>query len=755
MTQSNSDNDFENIVDIAPFPILIHRIGEIKYVNAYCLELFEVTETSFLVGKNILDFIYPDDKPAVIEAIRRGLVEKVRHSILNARIITGKGNIVNTQTKSSSLMFRGEECRLVVAYEYDHAVKVEEKLRDKELLLQKISDILPDCMIVVDNKTRKVIFENRSLPETLGYTREDLAPFQDQFDFIQHIIHPDDLNKLISARKELFDAKNEGKYIVTEYRIKDKSGKWHWLLSRSTLFRKFEEEGHQLSFGIVQDITLLKNYEQQLTEQKQLLQKITSTVPNHISVFDLTNNQVVYQNFPFTDALGYPSGYQMNTPFDVVHPDHLPVAMERLNKILHLKEGEIFSAVGEFKNYNGSKRKMFTRITPFLMNDDGTVRQVLVSLTDLQELEEAQLRLEASEEKRKAILYALPDLVFQLSADGVVTDFYPNVELQGILESMQFVGKSVYDVLHNRDANEVLNLIQKVLTDGEMRTYEYTHTTSKQTLHFEFRFVRIRHDSVIVVVRDVTNLRKTQHELQQKLNELSEKNLELERYITSNTELEKFAYIASHDLREPIRSVVGFAQLIQKRNARNLDNESKEFLENIIQSAQRMNQLVHGLLEYSRVNNTERRFRPVKLNDTLNTVVSDLRASMDENKAVVNFGELPEVIGDEIQLRQLFQNLISNAIKFRKEDEDPVVKIAAVKNNSGWLFSVTDNGLGIDMKHSKSIFQLFNRLHNTNKYPGTGIGLAVCKKIVERHGGEIWIESEPAKGTTFYFTLPG
>ncbi|MBL7778894.1 MAG: PAS domain S-box protein [Chitinophagales bacterium] len=750
-----TDNDFENIVDISPYPILIHKMGVMRYANELCVEMFELETAEQVIGTNLLQYIHPDDRQILMEAIAKGATEKVRYTLLNARMVTAKGRVVNTQTKSASLRFRGEDCRLAVAYEYDHHTKVEEELKNKNLILEKIAEILPDSFIVVDNKTREVIFENKSLLDTLGYTSQDLNGYEDQFDFIQHLIHKEDLRKLVDARKDLFDENKRGSYVATEYRVKDKSGKWRWILSRSTLFRKLDGKGHQLSFGIAQDITLLKEYEQQLTEQKQLLDKITATIPNHISIYDIASNKSVYYNVKLAHILGYPADYENDNPLDRFHPDYLPTAIDSIRKIAVLKEGEIFSTVGEYRNADGSKRKMLTRATPFLMNEDGSVKQALVSITDLQELESTQLKLEASEEKRKAILYALPDLLFQINAQGFVTDFYPNIDSRDILERMQFIGKNVREIVPEENALDVLKMIGEVLSTGEMKTMEYVHEGTDGPLHYEFRAIQVNSAEVIIVVRDVNSLRSAQNQLQQKLNEISEKNTQLEKYITSNTELEKFAYIASHDLREPIRSIVGFTQLLQKRNPDNIDTDSKEFLANIISSAQHMNKLVHGLLDFSRVESAGRRFVPINLNDLLKKVLNDLKVSIEENDAVIEIAELPEIRADEIQIRQLFQNLISNAIKFRKEDETPVVKVSALKKEDEWLFTIADNGIGMDMKYSKKVFQIFSRLHSSEKYHGTGIGLAVCKKIVERHGGDIWIESTPGNGATFYFTVSG
>ena len=312
---------------------------------------------------------------------------------------------------------------------------------------------------------------------------------------------------------------------------------------------------------------------------------------------------------------------------------------------------------------------------------------------------------------------------------------------------------NVKNYISDKDYATVLRVLKAAIETGEMQTYEYVYRQSGLEFYFEFRTLRISETQAVVIVRDVTSLRKTQNELNSKVLELSDKNMVLEKYITSNAELEKFAYIASHDLREPVRSIIGFAQLVKRRNGDQLSAEANEHLDNIISSGHRMYSLVHGLLDYSRITSDGRTFKLNKLDDILKKVMADVKTAATEADADIQIDALPEILCDELQIRQLFQNLISNAIKFRSTDKRPVINVTVEQQNGKVLFKVQDNGIGLDMKYAKQIFQIFNRLHTTDKYQGSGIGLALCKKIIERHNGNIWVESKPQVGTSVYFTL--
>lgn len=231
---------------------------------------------------------------------------------------------------------------------------------------------------------------------------------------------------------------------------------------------------------------------------------------------------------------------------------------------------------------------------------------------------------------------------------------------------------------------------------------------------------------------------------------LLKSNQELAR---SNAELEQFAYVASHDLQAPLATIASYAQLLEKRYKYQLDSQANKFIGNIVHGCTRMQTLIDDLLEYSRVGRNQKPFELVDCTRVVEQALANLQATIRDTGAVVTYGKMPAVTGDVSQLVQLFQNLIGNAIKYRQE-APPVVTVTACKHDDDkWLFSISDNGIGIAPQHQERIFQIFQRLHTQKEYSGTGIGLAICQKIVERHGGSIWVESEAGQGATFHFTL--
>jgi PAS domain S-box-containing protein len=274
---------------------------------------------------------------------------------------------------------------------------------------------------------------------------------------------------------------------------------------------------------------------------------------------------------------------------------------------------------------------------------------------------------------------------------------------------------------------------------------------------------------VLAAIADITwrkqaenTLRSTNEELERRVaertaelagraEELASARDALER---SNLDLQQFAYVASHDLQTPLRNITGFAQLMQRTYGGRLDSTADDWLQRIVNGTQRMHALVRDLLAFSRVDSAARPFGAADLNTVFDDVVSWLKPAIDGAGALVTRDNLPVVIGDSNQLAQLLQNLIGNAILYRGE-ATPQIHVSARSENDHWMVSVRDNGIGIDPRHQERIFEIFQRLHTQRDYPGTGIGLAICRRVVNRHGGRIWIESTPGAGSTFLFTLPG
>ena len=357
-----------------------------------------------------------------------------------------------------------------------------------------------------------------------------------------------------------------------------------------------------------------------------------------------------------------------------------------------------------------------------------------------------------AEEKIQALANAVEssnDAIVTQSLDGIIESWNTGAEQIYGYSADEILGKDVSIFEPDNLKGEIKQLIEKTKQEEKIQHYETlrlkkdgtiinTSVTLSPVFDPSGKFV-----AVSCIGRDITERKKAEEILKWKLEELRR----------SNEELEQFAYVSSHDLQEPLRMISSYLQLLQRRYQGKIDERADKYIYYAVDGAARMQVLINDLLEFSRVTTRANEPEPIDSEFVLNQVLSNLDLYIKQNKATVSHDPLPEVMADNTQLAQVFQNLIINGIKFHSE-EAPKIHISAEKKANEWVFSVQDNGIGIDPQYSEKIFEVFKRLHKKEEYPGTGIGLAICKKIVERHGGRIWVESELGKGSTFYFTLP-
>ncbi len=376
----------------------------------------------------------------------------------------------------------------------------------------------------------------------------------------------------------------------------------------------------------------------------------------------------------------------------------------------------------------------------------------LVSLA-LTKIELLKKRKEAEEKLRAASLYTRSlievslDPLVTISADGKITDVNKATEEVTGITRENLIGSNFSDYFVDpQKANEGY---RKVIADGFVVDYPLTirhisgYTTPVLYNASLYKNEKGEIQGVFAAARDITKLKEAEEEVQKTLTELRR----------SNKELEQFAYIASHDLQEPLRMISSYVQLLSKRYKGKLDPDADDFIHFAVDGANRLQALIQSLLAYSRVDRRTKPFEKVDCNLALGQALINLRTIIDEKHAIIVSSELPQIIGDEMQLVQVFQNLIGNAIKFHGT-EIPEVHILSEEKPYEWIFSLKDNGIGIDPQYYERIFVIFQRLHPREEYGGTGMGLAIAKKIVEKHGGRIWVESEIGKGSTFYFSIP-
>lgn len=380
-------------------------------------------------------------------------------------------------------------------------------------------------------------------------------------------------------------------------------------------------------------------------------------------------------------------------------------------------------------------------------NEAGEVQGIFAAARDVTELKRTEQKLrEASLYSRTLIETSLDPLV-TIGGDGKIMDVNRATEAATGISRERLIGTDFSDYFTEPD--RAREGYRKVFSEGLVRDYPLAiKSSSGAVIDVLYNASLFRNEAgevqgIFAAARDITEKKRADEKLQETLAELKR----------SNTELEQFAYVASHDLQEPLRIIGSFSQLIERRYGEKLDAEGKEYIDFMVDGASRMQQLINDLLDFSRVATRMKPFALIDFKGVLDRAARNLADQVEQNEAVITHDPLPSVLADDIQLVQVLQNLISNALKFRGKDA-PRIHIGAAQRDGAWFFSIRDNGIGIDPKHYERIFIIFQRLHSKKDYSGTGIGLAICKKIIERHGGKIWVESEPGHGSTFHFTMP-
>lgn len=362
-------------------------------------------------------------------------------------------------------------------------------------------------------------------------------------------------------------------------------------------------------------------------------------------------------------------------------------------------------------------------------------------------LKEQTRLLQHSEESKRVIIESARDVIATTDMNGMITSLNPSFEAITGWKTHEWIGKRLETLIREEDRSRFLDFFGSAL-QGQNVLFETSAVSGTQTpVYVEVSAKPLIQEwapiGVIAVMRDISARIDAERERRHRE--------ELER---SNKELDQFASICSHDLQEPLRVIRSYASLLKRRFDSTEDEDSKEAVKSIIEGASRMSNLVRDILAFSQIGGTGLVIAATQSEAALDRAINNLQKAITESEATITrAAPLPSVMANELQLLQVFQNLISNSIKFRSE-APPCIHVSYEESKKEWIFCIRDNGIGFEMRHAQRVFEVFNRLHRNDQYPGTGVGLGICKQIIERHGGRIWAESETGKGSTFRFSLP-
>ncbi len=738
------------LVEALPVPMFVKsRDGRYLGVNRAWEEFFGVSRASFL-GKQVQD-LYPQN-PAIAEKhleMDGQLWRNPGGQSYEATVTARDGRLRDTiYYKATFANGSGEVAGLLGAIVDITARKqAEASLLESERRFRRTFELAGSGVAHI-GMDRRFLRVNRRLCEILGYPQDELLRLTGR-----QISHPDDLDVINAQRPRLYAGEIDSVRVEKRYLRKDGSIVW---VSFTMVVERDAAGKPQYEIAFFDDITARKQAEAALRESEERFRSVVDSANDGILVYDKQLN-VIAGNLAAERILGLPlaniigaAGFTSLLP--CVHADGSPILPDERPTRLTVKSGKPLTGqiVGIYRA-DGSMNWVSVN-TGFLRRPGDTDWYGVVStIGDITKQRHAELALSASE--------ALYRQTFELATAGIA-----HVDLSGRFMKVnrrlceilgygeqELIGRPVKEISHPEDRN---------LTDSQrMRV----RSGEKPSVRFEKRYIRksgaiVWVDLSVALACDASGVPQYEIALFDDITErkkaeaaLREAHEELKR---SNAELEQFAYVASHDLQEPLRMVSSYTQLLMRRYGDKLDGDAKDFTAFIVDGATRMKQLIEDLLAYSRVGTRDKNFKPVDAESSLKRALTNLRAAIQDSGATVTQDKLPTIPCDEVQLAQLFQNLIGNALKFRKPDVAPAVHVGAAEQGAEWEFMVRDNGIGIEPQYFERIFMVFQRLHDKGEYPGTGIGLAIVKKVVERHGGRIWVQSQPGAGTTFHFTMP-
>src|SRR2546427_4538408 len=738
------------LVEALPVPMFVKsRDGRYLGVNRAWEEFFGVSRASFL-GKRVKD-LYPQN-PAIAEKhleMDGQLWRNPGGQSYEATVTARDGRLRDTiYYKATFANGSGEVAGLLGAIVDITARKqAEASLHESERRFRRTFELAGSGVAHI-GMDRRFLRVNRRLCEILGYPQDELLRLTGR-----QISHPDDLDVINAQRPRLYAGEIDSVRVEKRYLRKDGSIVW---VSFTMVVERDAAGKPQYEIAFFDDITARKQAEAALRESEERFRSVVDSANDGILVYDKQLN-IVAGNLAAERILGLPlakiigaAGFTSLLP--CVHADGSPVLPDDRPTRLTVKSGKPLTGqiVGIYRP-DGSMNWVSVN-TGFLRRPGDTDWYGVVStIGDITKQRNAELALSASE--------ALYRQTFELATAGIA-----HIDLSGRFVSVnrrlceilgytekELIGRPVKEISHPEDRD---------LADSQrMRV----RSGDRPSVRFEKRYIRkggqiVWVDLAVALARDAQG--HPQYEIALFDDITARKAAEAalrgahEELKRSNAELEQFAYVASHDLQEPLRMVSSYTQLLMRRYGDKLDGDAREFTAFIVDGATRMKQLIEDLLAYSRVGTRDKNFKPVDSESSLKRALTNLRAAIQDSGATVTQDKLPSIPCDEVQLAQLFQNLIGNALKSRRPDAAPAVHVGAADRGAEWEFTVRDNGIGIEPQYFERIFMVFQRLHDKGEYPGTGIGLAIVKKVVERHGGRIWVQSQLGAGTTFHFTMP-
>ena len=704
-----------------------------------------------LIGAQFASYVHPDELAMIAELFRATVEGEIDCQRFEARILCKSGEYRLLEIAGRPRVRDGEIVEFIaVAHDVTERREAEQALRESEERYRLLAENLSDVIWTMDTGLKN-LYISPSIARLLGYTAEEMANAP-----LEQRLPPASLELVmqVMAEERAKEASGDDPHrtVTLELELYRKDGSTIWTENSISYLR--DSQGRLVGYlGVTRDISDRRAAEEALRESERHYRLLTENVSDVILCTDL-QMRPTYVSPSMEKFMGFSVEESMNRGAEEsLTPASLEAAANALLNWTSLEgeKRERFASIPlELEFYHKDGHTVWGEVTiSYLPNPNGQPFELLMVIRDITERKRAEEALRREEKYFRALIENASDAIVIVDRDGTVRYHSPSHQRLLGYTAEERIGQRMWDCIHPDDSNKVADALNQLLRDGGIAPATEVRLRHKDGSWRVCEAVANNLldepavQGIVVNLRDITDRKQAEEDLSRAMAELSR----------SNAELEQFAYVASHDLQEPLRMISSYVQLLARRYKDSLDEDAHEFIAYAVDGARRMQGLINDLLTYSRVGTRGKPFEPTDCEEVLEQALANLQIAIEESGATVTHDPLPTVMADGGQLVQLLQNLVGNAVKFRGE-EPPRVHVGVEEKADAWVFSVRDNGIGIDPASCERIFLIFQRLHGRGEYPGTGIGLAVCKKIVERHGGRIWVESQPGQGATFFFTLP-
>ncbi len=730
-----------NIIDL----ICVHDTsGILTYLSPSVFELtgYELKE---LIGKPIFDIIHPNDIDIAKDFFSSVISSNSEKNRIEFRINKKTGEIGWFESTFKGIRNSKNEVIEIQSLSRDITQNklAQQKLRESEELYRKLIAALPDMAVITDNYSNIIYVNNIGL-KLLGI--KYLEDLEDKSIF--SIINPSDRERAILNAKKMFD----NPVGPREYLFIGAGKKLIPVELHGEVLRKEDHSPYGIIY-ICRNISERKKSEEKLKESQEKYSMIINNTRDIIYSY-LPDGSFAFISEGVRQYGWKPEEVLSRNIMDFIHPEDLNNAKDAFNKTLTEGLHEPFQC--RLKTKKGGYEWVEESSEPVII--DGRLVQVNGVIRNISERKSIEAELRKSEEKYRGIFENIQDVYYETNLDGLLLEMSPSIFKLAGFKREELIGKSIielYDLSESR-TELIKTLTEKVaISDYEINIKNIKGEIINCSLNSILKFDENgKPQKIIGSIRDISERKKSEKEIKKLYTNLekivSERTRQLE---LSNNELEAFSYSVSHDLRAPLRSISGFSQALLEDYYESLEGQAKDYLNRIVSSCSQMTQLIDDLLNLSRISRWTINSENVNLTKIANDIINEFKTQQPEKKININIAEKLIVSGDKQLLKIVVQNLLENAWKYSGKNENPRIEFGKFKESGKEIFYVKDNGVGFDMKYAAKLFGVFQRLHSTKEFPGSGVGLSTVHRIIQRHNGQIWAEAAVNEGATFFFTI--